>query len=74
MKYEVINKLKNDKKFLKYLRENSYWYKELNRNANNYYKFIKVMKEKYKLRTIDKVDNFVDSVDLIAKIVNMSNE
>ena len=74
MKYEVINKLKNDKKFLKYLRENSYWYKELNRDFNNYDKFIKAMKEKYKLRTIDKVDNFVDSVDLIAKIVNMSND
>ena len=74
MKYEVINKLKNDKKFLKYLRENSYWYKELNRDPNSYNKFISAMKEKYKLRTIDKVDNFVDSVDLLAKIVNMSNE
>ena len=32
------------------------------------------MKIKYKLRTIDKVDNFVDSVDLITKIINVSNE
>ena len=74
MKKELIDKLKENKKFLNYLRENSNWYKELNRNPNNYDKFIKKMKEKYKLRTIDKVDNFVDSVDLITKIINVSNE
>ena len=28
----------------------------------------------YKLRTIDKVDNFVDTVDLVTKIINISNE
>ena len=32
------------------------------------------MKKKYKLRTIDKVDNFVDTVDLVTKIINISNE
>jgi len=74
VKKELIDKLKENKKFLNYLRENSNWYKELNRNPNNYDKFIKKMKEKYKLRTIDKVDNFVDSVDLITKIINVSNE
>ena len=34
-------------------------------------KFIKDMKVKYKLRTIDRVDNIVDSVDLITKILNI---
>ena len=74
MKYEVLEKLRSDKKFLKYLRENSDWYKQLNRDPNNYELFVKKMKEKYKLRTIDKVDNFVDSVDLITKILNASND
>ena len=72
MRKEVLDRLKKDK-YLKYLRENSNYYKELNRDPNNYNKFVKDMKEKYKLRTIDKVDNFVDSVDLITKIINMSN-
>jgi hypothetical protein len=31
------------------------------------------MKEKYKIRTIDKIDNFMDSVDLISKIFNAAN-
>ena len=74
MKYEVLEKLHKDKRYLNYLRQNSYWYKEFNRNSNIYDKFVKEMKIKYKLRTIDKVDNFVDSVDLITKIINVSNE
>ena len=74
MKSEVLNKLNEDKRFLKYLRENSNYYKLLNRNPKNYDKFIKDMKIKYKLRTIDKVDNFVDSVDLITKIINASEK
>ncbi len=70
MKVEVLNKLKEDKKFLMFLRQNSDWYKILNRNPENVDLFIKKMKEKYKLRTIDKVDNFIDGVDLITKILN----
>lgn len=69
MKKEVLDKLNNDKRYLKYLRENSNYYKLLNRDSNNYDKFIKDMKKKYKLRTIDKVDNVVDSIDLITKII-----
>ena len=74
MQYEVLNKLKENDKYLKFLRQNSNWYKELNRNPNSYDLFVKKMKEKYKLRTIDKVDNFVDSVDLITKIISASND
>ncbi len=70
MKVEVLNKLKEDKKFLMILRQNSDWYKILNRNPEEVDLFIKKMKEKYKLRTIDKVDNIIDGVDLITKILN----
>lgn len=71
MKYELREKINKDEKFHKYLRENSNWYKELNRDDRNYELFIKKMKEKYKLRTIDKIDNIVDSVALITKIINI---
>lgn len=74
MFYEVKDKLDNDPRFKRYLRENSNWYKELNRDPNSYNNFVKEMKKKYKLRTIDKVDNFVDTVDLVTKIINISNE
>ncbi len=72
MKYNVLEKLHKDPKFLNYLRQNSYWYKMLNRDSNSYNIFVHDMKIKYKLRAIDKVDNFVDSVDLITKIIDAS--
>ena len=74
MFYEVKDKLDKDPRFKKYLRENSNWYKKLNRDPNSYNEFVKDMKVKYKLRTIDKIDNFVDTVDLVTKIINISNE
>lgn len=70
MKKELLDKLNKDEKFHEYLRENSYWYKILNRNPNMYDEFVKEMKVKYKLRTIDKIDNVVDTVDLITKIIS----
>ncbi len=73
VKSEVLKKLKDNKKYYEYLHENSNYYKLLNRSPDNYDKFIKDMKEKYKLRTIDKVDSLVDSVDLITKIINISD-
>lgn len=72
MNREVLERLKQDPKYLKYLRQNSLWYKTLNRDPNKYSEFVKTMKVKYKLRTIDKIDNFVDSVDLITKILDAS--
>lgn len=74
MFYEVKDKLDKDPRFKRYLRENSNWYKELNRDPNSYNNFVKEMKKKYKLRTIDKIDNFVDTIDLVTKIINVSNE
>mgnify|MGYP004658570653 FL=1 len=74
MFYEVKDKLDKDPRFKRYLRENSNWYKQLNRDPNSYNEFIKEMKVKSKLRTIDKIDNFVDTVDLVTKIINISNE
>ena len=74
MKYEVLEKLKKDEKYLQFLRENSNWYKELNRDSDKYDEFVKKMKEKYKLRKIDKVDNIIDSIDIMSKIITLSNE
>ncbi|MBQ4263781.1 MAG: hypothetical protein IJB83_06060 [Bacilli bacterium] len=74
MNYDVLLKLQKDEKYLKFLRENSNWYKELNRNPESYDYFVKKMKEKYKLRKIDKVDNIVETIDLMSKIINISNE
>ena len=64
-------KLTKEYKYKIFLRENSNYYKEFNRDSNYYDTFKKIMKEKYKLRTIDKIDNVIDSIDLISKIFNV---
>ena len=67
MNRSVLDKLISEEKYRLFLRENSNYYKELNRDYKYYDTFKKEMKEKYKLRVIDKVDNVVDSIDLISK-------
>ena len=56
---ETKEKLNKEEKYLKYLRENSNYYKDLNRSKQNYNKFKNDMKDKYKLRTLDKIDNAI---------------
>lgn len=71
MNYELKKKLDDNPKYLELLRLNSYWYKILNRDHTKYEEFVKEMKVKYKLRTIDKIDNVIDTVDLITKIISI---
>ena len=54
-----------------YIRSNSYWYKILNREPNMFNSFIEEVKEKYKLRPTDKINNMVDKIDMISKFINV---
>lgn len=64
-------KLDSNPVYKQYLRNNSYWYKTLNRNPDMIDVFIKEVKEKYKLRTTDKLNNIVDKIDLISKFIDV---
>lgn len=67
----IQNKLKENPKMLDYLKENSYWYKELNRNPNSYNNFIDFIKEKYKLRSTDKVETLLSNIDLVSSVLEV---
>ncbi len=71
MNIEIKKKLDENPKYLELLRMNSYWYKYLNRDYTKYDDFIKDMKIKYKLRTIDKIDSAIDMVDLVTKFISI---
>ena len=71
MNYELKKKLDENPKYKELLRLNSNWYKILNRDPTKYDDFIKEMKIKYKLRTIDKIDKTIDTIDLITKIISI---
>ena len=64
-----IKFLENEKE-KRYLDENSYWIKYLNRDPNNYYEFIRVMKEKYKERPTDKLESAINTIDIINTVLN----
>ena len=65
MNLETIVKIKNDALLKKYIRENSYWYKILNRNPSYMEYLIDEMKVKYKLTTTDKINEISKKLDLI---------
>lgn len=74
MRFEIQLKLKENPLYTKFIRENSHWYKTLNRNPDMFSKMVDEMKEKYKIRVTDKINNVVDSVDLITKFIKVANE
>lgn len=72
MRYEVKIKVYSDPNLLKYLKEHSYWYKELNRDPNSINRMTEEMKVAYGLRFTDKVNKFKTGVDLINAFLNVT--
>ena len=71
MHLDIQFKLKNNPLYIKYLRENSYWYKILNRNPELINSFIKEVKEKNKLTTTDKINDAMEKIDMLSKFINI---
>lgn len=69
MEKQVQYELYKDTKMHKYLLENSVWYKNLNRNPNNYKDFVYNMRIKYRLNLPDKISDAIDNIDLISSII-----
>ena len=71
METKVKILLDSNPDYKKYLRSNSYWYKNLNRNPNSIDVFISEVKEKYKLRPTDKINDFIEKMDMVSKFINI---
>ena len=71
MNLDVQFKIKNNPMLQKYIRENSYWYKNLNRNQDLIEVLTDEMKEKYKLTTADKINSLGQKLDLISTFINV---
>ena len=63
--------LKNNKKMYDYLKLNSNYFKSLNRDGANIKKFENDMKEKYKIRASDKLNDVIDNIDLVSSMLNV---
>lgn len=62
---------RQNKKEYELLKQNSYYFKHLNRGTVDFKKFTADMKEKYKERTTDKLESIVDNMDLISSVLNV---
>lgn len=69
MNLDIQFKIKNNQNYQKYIRENSYWYKILNRNPELFKAFEDEVKEKYKLRKTDKITRAIDTFEMIQAIM-----
>lgn len=68
MTLELQFKLKSNPLFIKYLHENSYWYKILNRDPNMFNTFVEEVKKAYKLRPTDRINEAINTFEMLTTI------
>ena len=61
-------KLKSNPLYIKYIRENSYWYKILNRDPNRFNEFVEEVKTNYKLRPTDRINKALSTFEMLSAI------
>ena len=71
MKLDILMNINKDPKQKQFLRENSYWYKYLNRNSIYYKEFINDMKETYKLTTTDKIKKINNDINMLKSFLDV---
>ena len=72
MNPKILEQIYKDK-YYEYLKENSFFIKELMRHPENYNKFKEYIKEKYHLRVTDKVNNVINDIELISSVISTLN-
>lgn len=70
MTLDVQFKLKSNPLYIRYLHENSYWYKILNRNPDMFNEFVNEVKTNYKLRPTDKINKALSTFEMISAIIS----
>ncbi len=70
MTLDIQYNIRNNPNYLKYIRENSHWYKILNRNPEMFKVFIQEVKEKYNLRTTDKIEKALQTFLMFQNVLS----
>lgn len=71
MDYITQKKVFSNNLLHRYIRENSYWYKMLNRNPMLIDKMIQEMKDKYKLNTGDKIERLQERLNFVESLLKV---
>ena len=64
MSIDVQMVINSDVRYISYLRDNSYWYKYLNRSDEALKGFMDEVKDKYEMKTSDKINRLVDNINM----------
>lgn len=71
MLVEAQIKIRNNPYLYRYLRDNSSWYKALNRDPNSIKQMEIEMKNAYKLNLTDKIDNLSQKIDMVRTFIDI---
>lgn len=71
MTLDLQYKINSNPMYIKFLREYSYWYKFLNRDPDNFNKFIIDMKDKYKLNPTDRLNKMLDNINMLQSFLDV---
>ena len=71
MLVETQIKIRNNPYLYRYLRDNSSWYKALNRDPNSIKQMEIEMKNAYKLNLTDKIDNISQKIDMVRTFIDI---
>ena len=71
MRYDVYNRIHNDINLKNFLRENSIWYKRLNRNPDSFSYFVRDMKIAYHLTVQDRINKTIDNISMLESFLDV---
>ena len=71
MNYEIRNIINNNILLKKYLRENSYYYKELIRNPSFINRLYELMRKSYKLTVPDKLEKINKDLSMMNSVIDI---
>ena len=72
MNRRISMQIIDNPKLLSHLMEQSYWIKLLNRDPKTFQEFQKQMRILYKERASDKINNVVDSLEMITSLIDVT--
>ena len=71
MTLETQFKINSNPNYIRFIRENSIWYKRLNRDPLEFKKFEDAVKDKYKLKPSDRINKMIDDINMLQKFIEV---
>jgi hypothetical protein len=70
MTLEIQYRIKNNPNYQRFLRQNSQWYKYLNRNPAYFKNFESQVKEAYSLRLSDRISSTIKTLEILENVMS----